>query len=141
MIDHIWTVICAKSIIDNESNNFSLIEALEQFNVTAPKPEGDKVGVIVFDFEVVSLWSRADYNIPCKGKAKLIYKGTSDEIIQETEYSIDLSSSKRHRTRLKFQSLPVKGPGKHFFCVQLQWEGLGHWMDVSKLPLEVVFTK
>lgn len=59
MIHHAWTVLCARSLIDRDTNNISL-DVLEQLNVQIPPPlQGAGGFVLPARLEVVSLWFRA----------------------------------------------------------------------------------
>ena len=62
MINHIWSVLCQRSVIDSKSNNISLIDIFEKLevNLSVPVSEGKnkvkKINVPV-NYEIVSLWT------------------------------------------------------------------------------------
>jgi hypothetical protein len=134
MINHIWTVLCSKSITDQESNNISLLEVLEQLTIVGPPIPS----VVPVRFEVVTLWGRSDADQPSRGHARLLFLTPSDTVIGEHEYDIDLSVYQRYRTRTVMTGLPVQEAGRHHFRVQLRDEGETEWRDVANIPLQVL---
>lgn len=133
MINHIWTVLCSKSITDQESNNISLLEVLEQLTIAGPPTPG----VVPVRFEVVTLWGRSDTDQPSRGHARLLFLTPSDTVTGEHEHDIDLSVYQRTRNRTLMTGLPVQETGRHHFRVQLRDEGETEWRDVADIPLQV----
>ncbi len=137
MIDHVWTVICSRAVIDRDSNNVSIQNVIEQLTVKdEPKP-GMMVPILL---EAVTLWVRADPNVPGQARARLTFLSPSGKAFGSVESEIDLSKFERYRSRVHFQGLPIEEPGRHVFCVELQEEGKGGWRQVAVVPLSVVFT-
>jgi hypothetical protein len=136
MINHIWTVLCSRSIIDSETNNITLFEVLEQLTLAGP-PLAREIA-IPLHFEVVSLWSRARDDQPSRGRARLLLITPSGTVVKNQEYDIDLSVYSRSRTRVRVIGLPVPEAGHHQFCVQLRVEEETEWRDVAKIPLQIV---
>ena len=133
MIDFIWGVLCARSIIDQGSNNISMIDVVEQITLS---PEAQFPVNIVYPFQLVSLWSRSDYEQPAIGRARIIVFSPSDEEIHREEIEIDLTSFRRLRHRLGFQGLPISETGKFVFQVE-QFQADGTTLVVARVPLEV----
>lgn len=141
MIKHIWTVLCQKSIIDNETNNFSLLDILEQINIIAnklpPTKENDQV-IFPFNFEAVSLWVKTGEKTSVKGQARVRIVTPDGQIGDGPTFSIDLSNKTRFRSRVRFGGLPIKGSGQYKVLVQLKKEDATKWEDVASVPLQVV---
>jgi hypothetical protein len=58
-IKYIRTILCAKSIVEAESGNISLIELIEAITISIPQPlPQDKPTGLPFGFEVVSFWTK-----------------------------------------------------------------------------------
>src|SRR5688572_21096340 len=57
MITHIWSVLCRKTVIDNDTNNMSLIDVFEQLGLNDEKGnlEQGKPFDIPFEFEIISM--------------------------------------------------------------------------------------
>jgi len=136
MIDHVWTVICSRAVIDKESNNVSLQNVLEQFNIQAePKPDG----LLITTFDLMTLWARSEVDIPSRGRSRTTFITPSGETIGSFEVEIDLFEHERNRNRLRFNDLPAREPGRHIFRVELQNEGESEWHQVAVVPLTLVF--
>jgi len=136
MIDHVWTVLCSRAVIDQESNNISIQNAIEQVTIVGePKPDG----FLPADMEVVTLWARADPNVPAEGRERLTFLSPSKENLLSDENIIDLTAAKRHRWRWKLNGLPVREAGGHVFQVELQCNSESEWRVVASIPLEIVF--
>jgi hypothetical protein len=61
MIQHVWSVLCARAVIDSESNTISLFDVVEQIvaigpGIAAIGPGAE--GVAPVSLELVTLWSR-----------------------------------------------------------------------------------
>jgi len=133
MIDHVWSVLCLKSIIDNESNNISLVDVIEKLEITGPSGEG----LAPIQMEVVTLWTRHDLSQPSRAGARLRLVGPDNNQIDEPiSYDVDLTTFFRTRHRVRMGGLPIRGSGLYRFLVEL--EENGNWREVAKVPLEVV---
>lgn len=136
MIDHVWTVLCSRSIIDSESNNVTLQNVVEQLNISGePTPEG----MVPVELEVVTLSARADFALPGRGKGRVRLVPPSGDSVDVFEFDVDLSKHKRHRHRGHIRGLSVSGPGRYVFEVELRCQGDTEWSVVAVVPLEVVF--
>ena len=140
MIEHVWTVVCSKSVIDSQSNVISLLEVLEQINITGPSvnlPAGT-AGYIPISFDVVSLWTREDENHPCRGLARINLIEPSGEILSSLEHDVDLRTNKGLRNITRIQGLPFRKLGRHWLQVQIRLEGQNNWQDKIKIPLDIL---
>ncbi len=138
MIDHVWTVVCASSVIDQDSNQVSIQNVIDQINIAdEPKPEA----VVAMPFEVVTLWARSDFNEPSRGCARLSLLSPTAEVFKTVESKVDLSKFERLRDRRRFPGFRVKEPGRYTFRLELQNEGEDTWREVASIPIKVVFRK
>ena len=136
MIDHVWTVVCSRAVIDQDTNNISIQNVIEQLNIFAePKPDG----VIPSRLEVVTLWIRADPNTPCRGQMRLTFRSPSNRVIGTFDRPIDLSEHERLRSRIRFEGVAAEESGRHHFYVELQNEGESEWRQVAAVPLAIIF--
>lgn len=139
MIRHIWTVICSKSVIDQDTNSISLLEVLEQLNISGPKlpKKKDKVVTIPLNFEVVTLWSRVSDDQPCRGNARIILFAPSGKKIKEFKHNVDLTTYKRFRNRVKIIGFPFPESGIYNFQIQIKEEKDSNWKEVANIPLQL----
>lgn len=133
MIEHIWTVLCTRSIVATDSNNVSLIEVVEQI---ALKDAAFPTEISI-NLDLVTLWTRAPVDQPSQGRARVVLANPSHKELRSTEYSVNLSEVERHRTTLRLHGLPVEQVGYHYLFVQLQQEGDSNWETVVKIPLKI----
>lgn len=134
MIELIWAVLCAHTIIDKESNNISLIHVIEQLTVTRnalPSVSG------AFGFDLVTLWSRSDLERPAKGAASISLKLPSGTETEMMNIDVDLTDYKRSRVRVGIQGFPIEESGKYIFQIK-QIEGDNKPKLVGEIPLEVI---
>lgn len=144
-IKHIWAVLCQRSIIDADSNNISLIDVLEQINISRYAPSEqqptaqDQLGVVPISFEIVSLWSRAEEPQSASGQCRVTLLGPSGPLGEANYIPVDLRKHERMRTRHRFEGLPVREAGRHLFHVEYRDDGETEWREVQAIPLKVVF--
>jgi len=139
MIEHAWSVLCQKVIIDQESNNISLdvIEEIHLEGNLPPEAIRDSEGFLVpYQLIFASLWYRNDPEIESRGKARLQLISPNGKVIGGAEIDVDLTKNSRLRTKCKFNSLPIpkNQSGYFFFHLQVQEK---EWKTVAKIPLEI----
>lgn len=137
MIDHVWTVVCSRAVIDRDSNNLSIHDVIEQLTIQG-EPVPDASAPI--ELEVVTLWARKDLDVPARGYGRLTFLSPSGKTkAGPFPIDIDLSEYRRYRTRARFRSLPVGEPGCHTFRIDYKAEDGKRWRRVAAIPLEVIF--
>ena len=136
MIDHVWTVLCSRAVVDRDTNNVSIQNAIEQLNIVGEPKLG---AVVPRRFEVVTFCVRAAAEVPCRGELLLTYRSPSDEILGTFERPINLLKHERLRDRMRFEGLPAGEPGRYYFDVELRDEGEQEWRRVAAIPLMIVF--
>ena len=138
MINHVWTVVCSKSVVDKETNNVSLLEVIEQLTFEGPE-EPKQVTNLPFLGEIVSLWSRAQKDENPLGTGKIVIEDNAGAGIGEVEFQIDLREFQRARTILKFNAMPFKASGTQVFHIQYKFGGADEWKTAAKVPVEMTF--
>ena len=59
-IEHVWSVLCEKSVIDSETNNLSLTNILEEIQISL-KEKGiidSSEKTVPINFELVTMWRK-----------------------------------------------------------------------------------
>jgi hypothetical protein len=135
MLEHIWSVLCSRSVIDSETNNVSIQDVIEQITVNAEPVEN---GFLPFPFELITLWGRKESNEPAKGMERVTFVTPSGKAEVVSEAEIDLSNVERNRHRVRFPGLPISEGGKYYFKVEVK-NGNNNWKPVSAIPLKVIF--
>ena len=136
-MEHIWTVVCEKSIVDSSSNNISLINVIERIRFGEREElKGDKMvpGAFV-GLEVVSMWCRSDVEKPETGKSRTEFLSPSKDVLVGNEGPIDLMEHQRLRAIWAFFGVPYAGDGRYMFVVQQEVDG--EWQTEAEIPLEI----
>jgi hypothetical protein len=143
MLNHVWSVICRRSIVDNQSNNISLTDCLEQIRVNRPNgPDGksrvDKF-IIPIDFETVHLFSRLDTGKEGSFELKTDILAPGEiEIGTNTQNITFPAGPKRIRQITRTNGLPVSVSGIYWFVISIKETGENKFRSVAKLPLQVL---
>ncbi len=135
MIEHIWSILCSRSVIDYETNNVSIQDVVEQITINGEPVDN---GFLPFPFELITLWGRKDNHETAKGIEKVTFITPSGKTDVISEAEIDLINVERHRQRVKFPGIPISEAGKYYFKVELK-NGSNDWKEVAAIPLVVVF--
>jgi len=135
MIDHIWTVLCTRAVIDKDSNNVSLHNVIEQLTI---QEEVEPRTMVACPMEAVTLWERADPEVSGKARARVRVSAPSGVSLGDVEYVIDLIDYQRFRGRVGFPGILVVEPGRYTVRVDLLEEGDDDWREVAAVPLTVI---
>jgi hypothetical protein len=135
MIEHIWTVLCSRAILDVDSKNVSIQNVIEQINII-PNRKADRP--LRVDFDIVSLWVRSEVDVPERAKARLRLVDPSGTVFHAATFEVDLSDCERARTKLRFRDLPNTFEGRYRFTMELSDQGSEKWRTVASVPLSVV---
>jgi len=136
MIDHVWTVLCSRVVIDKTTNNVSIQEAIER--ITVPGEPDPKVA-IQFPMQLVTLWVRSQPDQPARSQARLTFLSPSGEQLIEVDLPLDLTEHERLRTPAQIGALPAPEAGRYYFYLDLQIEGENDWKRVAAIPLTIRF--
>ena len=135
MIDHIWSVLCQRSVIDKDSNTMTLFDAIEQLTISG----AELPAIAPIPMELVSLWSRTEPDRQARGRARVCLIEPDNSIQQPSfEIDIDLTAHERYRTRGRMGGMPIRAAGRYKFRVELQIEGDHQWREVARIPVQVV---
>lgn len=136
MIDHIWTVLCSRSVVDERSKNVSIQNAIEQLTATGEPVPGQ---LIPMQLEVVSLWTRTEPETPTKGRLRVALHAPSGKVFGQLELPVNLTEHERFRSQMRYTGIPAEEAGRHYFYVDLQEEDEGEWRRVAAVPLTIAF--
>lgn len=146
MATHIWSVLCRRSIVDQEDDTMSLIEIVEGFKTKEEIPEDayKKGPAQIMNgaeaLRMVSFWGRDDRNKGELAKGRLRLLGPAGKALIQQEFDIDLREHQRSRNVLRFPALLFSGPGTYMYTIQMMSVGkskVAKWITVAKVPLDV----
>ncbi|MFH1652852.1 MAG: hypothetical protein ABIE74_02240 [Pseudomonadota bacterium] len=131
MIKHGWSVICERTIIDNTTNNVSLINCIEQVTCST-------LPVVLPQFSLCSYF----YNSAEKSSNKLTIRmklknpDGSDNILAKAPLSIDMKKT-RQRIKMELSGIMLKQAGIYYFSIEQK--NNNSWKTIAELPLELVY--
>lgn len=103
MIKHYWTLLCQSSIINQETNNISLIEIAEQLNIIEEKFNNQ----IKIPLEIISFWIKDDKNIEEICKIEFSFVDSDENVIEKFSHDLVVPKGKdRMRFRMRV-ALPL----------------------------------
>lgn len=145
MMKHIWSVLCRKSVIDQETNNLSLYDVFEQLDVSIKSnqesnKEIKKINIPV-EYEVVSMWMKDDPKKEFTAKIELEVLDPDGSVSKTFQHSFLFAAGlKRMRSRLRVVGLDISTSGDYIFNLKYN-NGKKGSQIVASLPLEVHINK
>ena len=137
MPDHIWSVLCYKGCLDSHSNQVSLLDVIEGISLRPIEPIIKANVHIPIHMNVVSLWTRSNYDTPETFETRLVLGVPDGSEISTKEIIADLQGHTRIRTFMSLETFPYRGPGLYKFIVQYRRTSNDPWKKVASIPLDV----
>ena len=146
MAEHVFSVLCEGSSVDQETGNVSLFKVMERKNLTS---EEQFVGIerqreehgevlIALPMQIISWFVRSDpdkgestmarFSITAPGGKTVRSFGSTGQL----EQIIDLEKHYGRRFRLDFAAFPYRGIGRYWFVVEMKRKD--RWMKVARMP-------
>lgn len=143
---HAWSILCQRSIIDQRSNNISLIDVLEQLNINvSPEQvakESEEGIVIPINFDIVSLWTKdGEENKVANFEVVVEFDDPRGKELKSFTKSIEVAQNyQRMRTQMRIERLQIFESGIHMVRVSIK-EGKQEKKTqiVAELPLQIKF--
>ena len=137
----IWAILCDKAIINQQSNNVSLIEILDEITLVAPAPEPvtetSEEPNIFIDASLVASWARSDFNMPEKAQTRTRIVTSGGEGLLSNELEIDLTDDMRIRTIGLIGRIPfLTQDGEYTIKIEAKAPD-SDWLEMFELPLWV----
>lgn len=138
-IFHVWSLLCFRSIVDQETNSFSIIDVLEK--ITINKKEEKKLDNMIFD--LVTLIFRDNITSEEEGILVAELFDPSKKAIAEFEQKFVVKKDiKRVRLRLRISGSHLnKGAGRYMLQIRLKENNKEDAPIVSQIPLDLEFIK
>jgi len=143
-IEHVWSIICSNSTTDQQTNNISLFNVVEKFNVIVEKKpnlkiEKNKKIIIPFGQEVVTRFRRKVRDVDVLFDIRLDLIDPSGEITEgKTVKTISfLKKFSNMRVVNKVPNLPVEKSGLYNFSIKIREVGETKFEEVGSIPLEI----
>ncbi len=137
MIQHVYSVICRRVLRDAPTDLISLIDCLHSVAVLPhERPTGSSGVLIPIDSTVFSLWTRADFEQPTRGVARLRLVTPDGLVLPGEVFEVDLTTAVNHRVSMPLAMHPFTVPGRYWHIVERGDGGL--WTEVGRLHLDIL---
>lgn len=147
MAEHIWTVLCEKTLLDREVETLSLIEITESISVEGLEQKiqealklGKKGAFINTTMQLVSWWFRSD---PTEDRlqARFSFENPAGVRLHSEEMSKQWEAGDAAlRVFIKFARVPVTEPGLYWFVVErpvASKKKEPRWIVATRVPLMI----
>lgn len=147
MAKHVWTILCGKAIIDQESFVVAF-DLVERITIFEKGERDDTAGQLMPSFidmhmDLLGWWVRSDWSVPesvtFRVRLRLPsgeYTGVKAASTGEDVFVISLRESTGIRTKIHVPGIPWAGLGVYWFEVEEQ-TGSGGWQAVAAIPIEL----
>jgi hypothetical protein len=136
MIRHIWSVLCSKGSVDQQTNAVSLFEVIEELQLRIA-PDAEFPMVAPLPVLLVSYWSRVDREVPLQGEQRLRLISPGGEELGSFVGDIDLESAGRSRSFARFPGNRLGGAGRHEWEVAWRIKGEEDWNVAASIPFDL----
>jgi hypothetical protein len=145
-IEHVWSVVCATSITDKETNNLSLINVVENLNIqikTNPDMEKNRAELGWYStpivLQTVSRFHRKESGVDTSFDFQLVVRDPQGSILGKAAggtiaFPKDLKSL---RTAVKINGFPVTTNGTYTIILGVKDVGESQYVDVAQVPIDV----
>lgn len=140
MANHIWTIVCRRSIVEKDTNILSIIDVAEQLSIDVHvSPEVQDADVIgSAAFHLISFWERTDPKRPepeTQIETRVI--SPSGKLLGKMEADFSMNDPHtRSRVTVSVPGMPVRESGRYEIRVFLK-KGK-RWQRVATVPLTIV---
>jgi hypothetical protein len=143
MINHIWSVLCKESIINQEDNVMTLYGILEEVTINLvpnsnnPFNQENKVNLPI-NYEVVSYWVTSKNIKEAKAKIEIVLLNPKGEELNKLNMDLVIPVNfKRYRSRAKIAGLTVQNEGEYIIKVSIKNEDQTKFVKVAEIPLDI----
>jgi len=129
---HLWSIICNRLIIDEQTNNATIIDILEEIKIKKEFLQNRKE--LPFFFNFVSLWFVEDEDEHEKETNVIIeFYDPNNNKLNDFNFSFALPQrKKRIRTNVKFDRFVLNGSGT--YRIKVKQDNT----EVAEIPLEII---
>ncbi|HOI60202.1 MAG TPA: hypothetical protein PKU93_02640 [Candidatus Pacearchaeota archaeon] len=128
---HLWSIICNRLIIDEQTNNATLVDVLEEIKIREEFLQSKEE--VAFFFNFVSLWFvESDDEYDKETNVIIEFYSPNKNKLNEFNFSFALPKrKKRIRTNIKFDKFILEGSGT--YRIKVKQDNT----EVAEIPLEI----
>ena len=152
---NLWTVLCHRGIVEQGSNQISLIGVIEKLTLRRAEglPEGiatesleetvKKADIVLLPIkmQLISYWTRSKRDEPEIAQTRSRFIGPRGKVLGNLEMDVDLTGHINRRTILKFDLLPFAGDGIYRATAHMRAVGAKRWKLCAENFVEIVTAK
>ncbi|MFA5248971.1 MAG: hypothetical protein WC397_00365 [Candidatus Paceibacterota bacterium] len=139
-MNHIWSILCQNSSVDEETKSLSIFNCLEQGEITIKKDDLEKRDRIIIPiaFELISLWTVDEQDKDNKLEIKIELLDPDGSLLNSSENIFDVKENfPRLRSRIKLNGLSVTKNGRYTFKVSQKDQVQKKFKTVANIPLDI----
>jgi hypothetical protein len=132
----VWAVLCSRIIVDQATQNVSLIETIEEIQISPTPPVGQPA-IVPIQMDLAALVVRSQSSVPESTSLKTIFLDPNGTKISDNQIQLDLNEFARCRAFVRINALSISMLGTHHIDVQLGDPSTNHWTSFADIPLEI----
>lgn len=146
MAEHVWSVLCDRSVIDKSTNQVSLLNVIESLNLFVDREQLSKIRQgeassgeapsFRHRMHFVTWWVRSDIEAPETVPIRVVVISPRGDRGGTAEGTVDLSKNSSYRIQMAIDALKFLGEGRYWFVVEEQLPS-EEWREVARVPLRV----
>jgi hypothetical protein len=142
-MNHIWSVLCKKSIIDIDTNNITLNEILEEVSFGVPLETALKFPAnFNFEYELVSFWTSSIFKGGEKFYTEIELISPDKKVINKFEQEMAFPEGKtKLRTRIKANIITATKEGEYIFKVKAKAKKFEKFKVFAEIPLTIAIKR
>lgn len=150
MAEHVWSILCDRSVIDKSSNQVSLLNVVESLNLFVDQEELDKLRQLDPSSDeapsfrrrmhFVTWWVRSDLDAPETVPIRIVVISPGSTRSGTAPATVGLSEKSSYRIQIVIDGLKFLDQGRYWFAVE-QKVGAEEWCEVARVPLTVAVTE
>lgn len=136
---HIWTVLCQNCIVDQISNNPSLIEIPDRVGFKGDLPNQRPLELpLPNPFYIVSKWWTDDRVDAATHIVQGRILSPQGEQLAQFDFEFEFRQSSGHRTIGTLETLLYSEDGVYEFQICTRGSESENWIPVASVPLEII---
>jgi hypothetical protein len=143
-MEHVWSLLCTKAIVDKRTNMVSLMDALDLLEVggedlpTNVDPDSPP-NIGPTSIFLVTFWYRTQLDKAESGKFRIRLLAPNGRAYgaQNREMEVNLASATSTTSLINMEAIPYLGPGVYYFEVEKKDQDASDWTRVARLPLQM----
>jgi hypothetical protein len=150
-INHIWSILCESSTIEQGTNLLSLYRVIEEITASDVMKDGRKIDIKkeVTEMNPLAISTKIDFvaflrrEIPVvdasEYETKLEWISPSGKALVESKIKFDMSSKKNVRLIFKLDKLAMTGAGTYLIRLSIKDDTKKGYRDLHETPVDVKF--